>query len=260
MSANPSQIPSRHRSDPDAEAGGLLPIPDPAESKRLLAAAAAESPGTTPDGAPFRSGFVALIGRPNVGKSTLLNQLVGQKVAITSPVAQTTRNRLRAILTTPEAQLVLLDTPGIHKPHHLLGQRLVQSARSAIGEVDLVLLLVDGSQPAGRGDGFIVELLQRSGMPVMVALNKWDQVEPDRAEELTASYAAMIAGTDAATDASLARICADPRLPISPWVRSRMPVVCPWRASLAMVPPQVSSTSSRCAAIASTSTVVIDER
>jgi GTP-binding protein Era len=119
-------------------------------------------------------------------------------------VAQTTRNRLRAILTTPEAQLVLLDTPGIHKPHHLLGQRLVQSARSAIGEVDLVLLLVDGSQPAGRGDGFIVELLQRSGMPVMVALNKWDQVEPDRAEELTASYAAMIAGTDAATDGGTA--------------------------------------------------------
>ena len=77
-----------------------------------------------------RSGFVALIGRPNVGKSTLVNQLVGDKVAITSPVAQTTRNRLRAILTTPEAQLILVDTPGIHKPHHLLGERLVQSARA----------------------------------------------------------------------------------------------------------------------------------
>ena len=98
---------------------------------------------TSPEG--FRSGFVALIGRPNVGKSTLLNQLVGEKVAITSPVAQTTRNRLRAILTTEAAQLVLLDTPGIHKPHHLLGERLVQSARGAIGEVDVVLLLVDGS-------------------------------------------------------------------------------------------------------------------
>ena len=93
----------------------------------------------------FRSGFVALIGRPNVGKSTLLNQLVGSKVAITSPVAQTTRHRLRGILTTPEAQIVLLDTPGIHKPHHLLGERLVRSARTAIGEVDLVLLLLDGS-------------------------------------------------------------------------------------------------------------------
>ncbi len=141
---------------------------------------------------PFRSGFVALIGRPNVGKSTLLNHLVGEKVAITSPVAQTTRNRLRAILTTEQAQLVLLDTPGIHKPHHLLGQRLVQSARGAIGEVDVVLLLVDGSQPAGRGDAFIVELLRRSGMPVMVALNKWDQVDPARAEELLASYREML--------------------------------------------------------------------
>ncbi|WP_254216800.1 GTPase Era [Synechococcus sp. CCY 9618] len=145
---------------------------------------------STPD-APFRSGFVALIGRPNVGKSTLLNQLVGQKVAITSPVAQTTRNRLRAILTTPSAQLVLLDTPGIHKPHHLLGERLVQSARGAIGEVDVVLLLVDASQPAGRGDGFIVDLLRHSRVPVHVALNKSDRVGAD-AEDLAATYRELL--------------------------------------------------------------------
>ena len=148
--------------------------------------------GQSPPG--FRSGFVALVGRPNVGKSTLLNQLVGEKVAITSPIAQTTRNRLRAILTTPAAQLVLVDTPGIHKPHHLLGERLVQSARGAIGEVDQVLLLVDGSQPAGRGDGFIVELLARTKAPVQVALNKWDQVAPDQAAELEASYHDLLAG------------------------------------------------------------------
>ncbi len=140
----------------------------------------------------FRSGFVALVGRPNVGKSTLLNQLVGEKVAITSPVAQTTRNRLRAILTTPAAQLVLLDTPGIHKPHHLLGERLVRSARSAIGDVDVVLLLVDGSQPAGRGDGFIVELLRQSRRPVLVALNKWDLVDPAEATALQHSYDALL--------------------------------------------------------------------
>ncbi len=140
----------------------------------------------------FRSGFVALVGRPNVGKSTLLNQLVGEKVAITSPVAQTTRNRLRAILTTPAAQLVLLDTPGIHKPHHLLGERLVRSARSAIGDVDVVLLLVDGSQPAGRGDGFIVELLRQSRRPVLVALNKWDLVDPAEATALQRSYDALL--------------------------------------------------------------------
>jgi GTPase len=148
--------------------------------------------GGSPEAPVFRSGFVALIGRPNVGKSTLLNQLVGQKVAITSPVAQTTRNRLRAILTTPAAQLILLDTPGIHKPHHLLGERLVQSARGAIGEVDVVLLLVDASQPAGRGDGFIVDLLRHSRVPVHVALNKSDRVGAD-AEDLAATYRELLA-------------------------------------------------------------------
>ncbi|MEB3266354.1 MAG: GTPase Era [Cyanobacteriota bacterium] len=149
----------------------------------------------TPEG--FRSGFVALIGRPNVGKSTLLNQLVGQKVAITSPVAQTTRHRLRAILTTAAAQLVLLDTPGIHKPQHLLGQRLVQSARNAIGEVDVVLLLMDGSQPAGRGDAFIVELLRQAAMPVRLALNKSDRTGAD-ANDIAATYRQLVtaAGAD----------------------------------------------------------------
>ncbi len=179
---------------PEGETGVLLPIPDPAESARLLAGGARNGPDGSDTGTPFHSGFVALIGRPNVGKSTLLNQLVGQKVAITSPVAQTTRHRLRAILTTPAAQLVLLDTPGIHKPHHLLGERLVKAARGAIGDVDVVLLLVDGSQSAGRGDGFIVELLRHCRQPVHVALNKWDQVDADAAEELAASYRQLLQG------------------------------------------------------------------
>ena len=177
--------------DPSPSADSLPPFPDlndlPAE-----AMAGGFSLGDSPEG--FRSGFVALVGRPNVGKSTLLNQLVGEKVAITSPIAQTTRNRLRAILTTPEAQLVLVDTPGIHKPHHLLGERLVQTARGAIGEVDVVLLLVDGSQPAGRGDGFIVDLLARTKAPVHVALNKHDLVDPAQAEELEASYRELLQG------------------------------------------------------------------
>ena len=150
-----------------------------------------DSLGTSPPG--FRSGFVALIGRPNVGKSTLLNHLVGEKVAITSPVAQTTRNRLRGILTTPTAQLVFVDTPGIHKPHHLLGERLVQSARGAIGEVDVVVLLVDGSELAGRGDGFIVELLRNCRVPVHVALNKHDLVPEGKAWALEASYRDLVA-------------------------------------------------------------------
>ena len=140
----------------------------------------------TPEG--FRSGFVALIGRPNVGKSTLLNQLVGEKVAITSPVAQTTRNRLRAILTTATAQLVLLDTPGIHKPHHLLGERLVQTARNSIGEVDVVLALMDGSVPMGRGDQFVLDLLKQIRQPVLLGLNKQDLVNPEEQQELFNSY------------------------------------------------------------------------
>lgn len=140
----------------------------------------------------FRSGFIALIGRPNVGKSTLLNRLVGQKVAITSPVAQTTRRRLRGILTRPAAQMIFVDTPGIHKPHHLLGERLVRSARDVIGEVDLVLLLVKGSEFAGRGDGFIVDLLKRCQVPVHVALNHWDRVDPSHAERLLESYRQLL--------------------------------------------------------------------
>eukprot|EP00808_Paulinella_micropora_P002913 g66057.t1 len=141
----------------------------------------------------FRSGFVALVGRPNVGKSTLVNTLVGQKVAITSPLAQTTRNRLRAIVTTPKAQLVLLDTPGIHKPHHLLGSRLVKTACDSIGEVDLVLFLVDGSQYAGRGDRFVADVLRRCTKPVLVCLNKNDLVPPEEAEALAESYRLMLA-------------------------------------------------------------------
>ena len=142
-----------------------------------------------------RSGFIALIGRPNVGKSTLVNQLVGEKVAITSPVAQTTRNRLRAILTTEDAQMVLVDTPGIHKPHHLLGERLVQSARSAIGEVDLVVLLLEGCERPGRGDAFIVKLLRQQPLPVLVALNKWDKLPEDRQAEAEAAYGELLQET-----------------------------------------------------------------
>ncbi len=140
----------------------------------------------------YRSGFVALIGRPNVGKSTLVNHLVGEKVAITSPVAQTTRNRLRAILTTPKAQLVIVDTPGIHKPHHLLGERLVKSARSTIGEVDAVLLLLEACFPPGKGDAFIVQLLSQQKIPVLVALNKWDLISEEQYSQREKDYKSLL--------------------------------------------------------------------
>jgi GTP-binding protein Era len=140
---------------------------------------------TAPPG--FKSGFVGIIGRPNVGKSTLMNRLVGQKIAITSPVAQTTRNRLRGILTTPEAQIIFVDTPGIHKPHHQLGEVLVKNAQIAIDSVDVVLFVVDGSVPAGRGDRYVAELIGRTDTPVILGLNKIDQ-QPEQAESIDQSY------------------------------------------------------------------------
>jgi len=140
---------------------------------------------TPPEG--FRSGFVGIVGRPNVGKSTLMNALIGQKVAITSPVAQTTRNRLRGIFTGDQAQIIFVDTPGIHKPHHELGKILVKNARMAIASVDVTLFVVDSSTAAGRGDQFITQLLSQSDTPVILGLNKTD-CQPDDAADLDASY------------------------------------------------------------------------
>ena len=135
----------------------------------------------------FRSGFVGIVGRPNVGKSTLMNQLVGQKVAITSPIAQTTRNRLRGILTTADAQIIFVDTPGIHKPHHELGRVLVQNARIAIDSVDLLVFVVDGSVEAGGGDRFVAELLSHTSTPVILGINKVD-VQPGDRPDIDDSY------------------------------------------------------------------------
>lgn len=138
----------------------------------------------------FKSGFVGIIGRPNVGKSTLMNQLVGQKIAITSPVAQTTRNRLRGILTTETAQIIFVDTPGIHKPHHELGKVLVKNAQNAINSVDLILFVVDCSVPAGGGDRFIIDLLERTQNPIILGLNKSDQ-QPSDPEAINQTYLAL---------------------------------------------------------------------
>ena len=134
----------------------------------------------------FRSGFVGIIGRPNVGKSTLMNYLVGQKIAITSPIAQTTRNRLRGILTTPQAQIIFVDTPGIHKPHHQLGEVLVKNAQIAIRSVDVLLFVVDGSVEMGGGDRFITDLLQNCQVPVVLGINKSDQQEAEERAEAEA--------------------------------------------------------------------------
>jgi len=140
----------------------------------------------------FRSGFIGLIGRPNVGKSTLMNELLGEKVAITSPVAQTTRNRLRGILTTDKAQMIFVDTPGIHKPHHELGKVIVKNAQSTINAVDLILFVVDASTPAGGGDRYIGELLKKTQVPVILGLNKTDLVSEEKRDNHRLTYQNLV--------------------------------------------------------------------
>lgn len=136
----------------------------------------------------YRSGFVAIVGRPNVGKSTLLNRIVGQKVAIMSDVAQTTRNKIQGIYTTNEAQIVFIDTPGIHKPQTKLGDFMVQSAMSSLGEVDAVLFMVNATQRRGAGDNFIIERLKKISKPVYLVINKIDQIHPDDVLEVIDQY------------------------------------------------------------------------
>lgn len=140
----------------------------------------------------FKSGFIGIIGRPNVGKSTLMNQLVGQKIAITSPIAQTTRNRLRGILSLPNAQMIFVDTPGIHKPQHELGMVLVKNARIAIDSVDVILFVVDGSSVAGGGDRYVANLLENTKVPVILGINKSDQQPNDR-PDMDESYQQLAA-------------------------------------------------------------------
>ncbi|MFZ4519070.1 MAG: GTPase Era [Microthrixaceae bacterium] len=124
-----------------------------------------------------RSGFVTFVGRPNVGKSTLLNQILGEKVSIVSDKPQTTRHQIRGILTRPDAQVVFVDTPGIHKPRTLMGERLNESATDALADVDVVCLLVEANRDIGPGDRFIAE---RCPGDTVLVLNKVDKVGPDR--------------------------------------------------------------------------------
>jgi GTP-binding protein Era len=127
----------------------------------------------------FRSGFVSLVGRPNVGKSTLVNRLVGTKVAIVSDRPQTTRTQIRGVRTTPTTQLVLLDTPGIHKPKTLLGERTNNRARSTLEEVDVVCLLIEATSSIGPGDRFIAELVQQVDTPKILVVSKTDLAARD---------------------------------------------------------------------------------
>ena len=138
----------------------------------------------------MKCGFVTIIGRPNVGKSTLLNQILGQKIVITTDKAQTTRKRIKGILTEPEGQVIFIDTPGVHRPINKLGDFLMDEAKLAVPDADLILFLVDGSEPAGKGDKWIVEnLLKDSKIPVILVMNKVDKVKnQQKIEENLISY------------------------------------------------------------------------
>jgi GTP-binding protein Era len=130
----------------------------------------------------FTSGFVTLIGRPNAGKSSLINAVIGRKIAITSNTPQTTRHRFRAVLNTPGYQLILVDTPGIHKPHDVLGEELNRSAQKAIEAVDAIAFVLDASQSFGTGDRWILDSIRGSRIPRILVITKTDLVTPEKIE------------------------------------------------------------------------------
>ncbi|MTV20301.1 GTPase Era [Staphylococcus delphini] len=127
----------------------------------------------------YKSGFVTIIGRPNVGKSTFVNRVIGHKIAIMSDKAQTTRNKIQGVMTQQDAQIVFLDTPGIHKPKHKLGDYMMKVAKNTLSEIDTVMFMVNVNEEIGRGDAYIMEMLKTVKTPVILVLNKIDLVHPD---------------------------------------------------------------------------------
>ncbi|WP_044894762.1 GTPase Era [Bacillus alveayuensis] len=139
----------------------------------------------------YKSGFVSIIGRPNVGKSTFLNRVIGQKIAIMSDKPQTTRNKIQGVYTTEDAQIIFIDTPGIHKPKHKLGDFMMKVAENALKEVDLILFMINAEEGFGRGDAFIIERLKKINTPVFLVINKIDQVHPDDLLPLIEQYKSL---------------------------------------------------------------------
>ncbi|MEH7303931.1 GTPase Era [Neobacillus drentensis] len=136
----------------------------------------------------YKSGFISIIGRPNVGKSTYLNRVIGQKIAIMSDKAQTTRNKIQGVLTVDDAQMIFIDTPGIHKPKHKLGDFMMKVAVNTLKEVDLILFMVNAEEGFGRGEEFILEKFQTVNTPIFLVINKIDQVHPDKLLPIIESY------------------------------------------------------------------------
>jgi len=136
----------------------------------------------------YKSGFVSIVGRPNVGKSTFLNRVIGQKIAIMSDKPQTTRNKVQGVLTQEHSQTIFIDTPGIHKPKHKLGEFMLKVSRNALKEVDIIMFMVNAEQKIGKGDEFIIEMLEGNQTPVFLVINKIDQVHPDELASIIDSY------------------------------------------------------------------------
>lgn len=127
----------------------------------------------------FKSGFVSIIGRPNVGKSTFMNKVLGQKVAIMSDKPQTTRNKVQGVYSTDDSQIIFIDTPGIHKPKHQLGEHMMKVARNTLRETEVILFIINAAEEIGRGDKYIIEMLKNTKTPIILVLNKIDLVHPD---------------------------------------------------------------------------------
>jgi len=140
---------------------------------------------------PYKSGFISIIGRPNVGKSTFLNQVIGQKIAIMSDKPQTTRNKVQGVLSTNDSQMIFIDTPGIHKPKHRLGDFMMKIAINTLKEVDLILCMINADEGFGRGDEFIIEKLKDVRTPVFLVINKIDLVQPDKLLSIMDQYKEM---------------------------------------------------------------------
>ncbi|WP_160721761.1 GTPase Era [Bacillus sp. USDA818B3_A] len=136
----------------------------------------------------YKSGFISIIGRPNVGKSTFLNRVIGQKIAIMSDKPQTTRNKIQGVLSLSDAQMIFIDTPGIHKPKHKLGDFMMKVAQNTLKEVDLVLFMVNAEEGFGRGEEFILEKFQSVNTPIFLVINKIDQLHPDELLPIIESY------------------------------------------------------------------------
>lgn len=136
----------------------------------------------------FKSGFIAIVGRPNVGKSTFMNRVIGEKIAIMSDKPQTTRNKIQGVLTEKDVQMIFIDTPGIHKPKHKLGDYMVKVAENTLNEVDAIMFMINAEEGYGRGDQFIIDRLERINQPVFLIVNKIDKVHPDQLLQLIDQY------------------------------------------------------------------------